>query len=104
MKIWDSVWSDEQINDLNAFYRRLNVPVERRRRLTYGDQHLNKVVTLLLPDERATVLPTSVSYLDAAGIKQKKDLLVEYPFNNYRIGKPDTIRVKDAAKEGLRDE
>lgn len=50
--------------------------------------------TLPEPDERASVLPTLVEYRNAAGEEQEKHLLVEYPFNPYRVGSPRNISVK----------
>ena len=51
-------------------------------------------VILPEPQERASLLPTWVSYTNAAGRRVENELLVEYPFNPYNVGKPAQISVK----------
>ena len=58
-------------------------------------------ITLPPPHERANLLPATVYYRDSAGIQQRKQLLVEHPFNQYQVGQPDTLRVKDVVEEYL---
>ena len=50
-------------------------------------------ITLPPPHERASLLPRTISYIDATGQKVDKELLVEYPFNPYNVGSPMEIRV-----------
>ena len=43
------------------------------------------------PHERAGLLPMRFEYRDGDGRKQTIEMLVEYPFNPYRVGKPKTL-------------
>ena len=52
------------------------------------------VVTLPPAHERAKELPTRIHYTDTVGREVKKELLVEYPFNPYNIGRQTEIRAK----------
>ena len=47
--------------------------------------------TLLEPHERARLLPMRFDYRDGDGRQQSIEMLVEYPFNPYRVGNPKTI-------------
>lgn len=49
------------------------------------------VATLPDPQERARLLPMRFDYRDSGGRKQTIEMLVEYPFNPYRVGNPKTI-------------
>ena len=50
--------------------------------------------TLLEPHERARLLPMRFDYRDGDGRKQTIEMLVEYPFNPYRVGNPKTLARK----------
>lgn len=47
--------------------------------------------TLREPHERARLLPMRFDYREGDGRKQTIEMLVEYPFNPYRVGKPKTL-------------
>ena len=65
--------------------------------LTPGYDDIDKVVKLPPAHERTNLLPTAVSYDDEVGNRQGKQLLVEYPFNPYKVGDRDTISLKEQA-------
>lgn len=60
------------------------------------DEKYIPAVQTTLPEshERGSLLPTWVEYRDATGAKQAKHLLVEYPFNPYKVGSPRNIGLK----------
>ena len=49
------------------------------------------VATLPDPQERARLLPMQFDYGDGDGRSQTIEMLVEYPFNPYRVGNPKTL-------------
>ena len=52
-------------------------------------------ITLPPPHERANVLPQTVNYRDNDGINQKKQIRDERQFNEYHVGHPGTIDMKE---------
>ena len=52
-------------------------------------------ITLPPPHERANVLPQTVSYRDNDGIYQEKQFRDERQFNEYQVGHPGTIDMKE---------
>ena len=58
-------------------------------------RNVPKVVIELPPEHtRATLLPRTIIYTSARGQSVEKELLVEYPFNPYKIGSTSEVRVE----------
>ena len=52
-------------------------------------------LTLSSPHERKNLLPRTVSYRDNKGVDQQKEFRDERQFNEYQVGHPDTIDMKE---------
>ena len=58
--------------------------------LSWRDRNLNKVITVRPAHERVNKLP-NYAYYDDDKDDNRKRLLVEYPFNPYKIGQPASL-------------